>query len=85
MSSSRLTFSTIIFPSLLLASGCTDNMKLKFDAAWEKVDPMGHRSEHQMRHYPRGYNAGMRLPENYKRENPLPIPGSTLTPPASYP
>ncbi len=52
---------------LLVASllpACTETMRLKFDAAWETVDPMGHRSEHQARHYPRGKSTGLSLPDN---------------------
>lgn len=45
-----------------LLGACTETMRLKFDAAWETVDPMGHRSEHQARHYPRGKSTGIRLP-----------------------
>lgn len=41
---------------------CTETMKLKFDAAWETLDPMGHRSEHQARNYPRGKSTGIKLP-----------------------
>lgn len=75
MSSSRLCLPSLILPALLLVSGCTERMRLKMDAAWESIDPMGHRSEHRMRNYPRGRNMGMRLPEGYQRENP-PLPGS---------
>jgi hypothetical protein len=32
------------------------------DAAWETLDPMGHRSEHQARHYSRGKSTGIKLP-----------------------
>jgi len=45
-----------------LLPACTETMRLKFDAAWETVDPMGHRSEHQARNYPRGKSTGIRLP-----------------------
>ena len=58
------------FIHLLLAAslltGCTETMRLKFDAAWETLDPMGHRSEHQARNYPRGKNTGIRLPDDVK-------------------
>jgi hypothetical protein len=37
-------------------------MRLKFDSAWETLDPMGHRSEHQARNYPRGKSTGIKLP-----------------------
>lgn len=51
---------------LALLPGCTEKMQLGFDRAWERVDPLGHRSEHQMRSYPRGYNPGITLPGDYK-------------------
>jgi|GEM_PF-3696519 len=46
----------------VLFSACTETIRLKFDAAWETLDPMGHRSEHQARHYPRGKSTGIKLP-----------------------
>ena len=46
----------------MLLPGCTETMRLKFDSAWETLDPMGHRSEHQARNYPRGKSTGIKLP-----------------------
>ncbi|MFN0079168.1 MAG: hypothetical protein ACKVY0_22115 [Prosthecobacter sp.] len=43
--------------AVALLPGCA-----AFDAAWETLDPMGHRSEHQARHYPRGKTTGIKLP-----------------------
>lgn len=51
---------------------CSTGMATKFDAAWETVDPMGHRSEHQARHYPRGRSTGIRLPDGVGDGYPLP-------------
>jgi hypothetical protein len=45
-----------------LLPACTETMRLKFDSAWETLDPMGHRSEHQARNYPRGKSTGIKLP-----------------------
>ena len=64
----------------VIFTGCTERMRLKMDAAWEAVDPMGHRSEHQMRYYPRGYIPGMRLPEGSEVWKPAPLPGSSRKP-----
>lgn len=50
-------------------------MRLKADAAWEALDPMGHRKEHQMRYYPRGRNPGLRLPEGSEAWQPTALPG----------
>lgn len=59
-------FSQFFYPLLVvsLLPACTETMRLKFDAAWETLDPMGHRSEHQARHYPRGKSTGLSLPDN---------------------
>lgn len=66
MSSPGLALSSLILSMLALLPGCTEKMQLGFDRAWERVDPLGHRSEHQMRSYPRGYNPGITLPGDYK-------------------
>mgnify|MGYP000685764836 CR=1 FL=1 len=58
-------FIHLLFVAVVLPA-CTAGMRQKFDAAWETVDPMGHRSEHQARYYPRGRTTGIRLPDNGK-------------------
>jgi len=62
MTASRILRLLPLVLSGTLLGACTETMRLKFDAAWETVDPMGHRSEHQARHYPRGKSTGIRLP-----------------------
>ena len=52
-------FYLCVISALALLPGCR-----AMDAAWETIDPMGHRSEHQMRYYPRGKNTGIKLPDN---------------------
>jgi hypothetical protein len=43
--------------ALALLPGCA-----AMDAAWETLDPFGHRSEHQSHYYPRGKSTGIKLP-----------------------
>jgi hypothetical protein len=68
-------FILLLLCSALLPA-CTVGMRAKFDAAWETVDPMGHRSEHQSRNYPRGRTTGIRLPGDADA-NGYRLPGST--------
>lgn len=65
----------LLLCSAVMLAGCTAGMRSKFDAAWETVDPMGHRSEHQARHYPRGRSTGMSMPDNGLLVTPQ-LPGS---------
>ncbi len=65
----------ILFLLCSWGGSCTTSMATKFDAAWETVDPMGHRSEHQARHYPRGRSTGIRLPDG--AGNGYRLPGSS--------
>jgi len=58
---------------IALLPACTAGMKLKMDAAWESLDPMGHRKIHQERDFPRTYKTGIKLPED---ESEYPLPGS---------
>jgi len=54
----------MLFTGYVLLVGCSTGMRMKMDAAWERVDPMGHRKIHQERDIPRGLSTGMRLPKD---------------------
>lgn len=68
-----------LFASCCLLTACSNNMQMKMDAAWEDLDPMGHRRGHQARYYPRARSTGMRLPDGYYSGAP-PLPGSAAAP-----
>lgn len=67
----RRSLSLLLLVGLLPA--CTAGMKLKLDAAWESLDPMGHRKIHQEHDFPRTYKTGIKLPKDESRYQ---MPGS---------
>lgn len=45
---------------------CTDGMRMRMDAAWETLDPMGHRKIHQEQDFARGRSTGVKMPKGAK-------------------
>lgn len=49
-----------------VTAGCTHGMRARMDAAWETLDPMGHRKIHQEQDFVRGRSTGVKMPKGAK-------------------